>query len=165
MKQATGINKGPTAIVTALSGIETSASFVGTVLSISPIEDDHDSLEQIFGEFRWTLHRAITLPSATAFLASNQASVVICERDLGPGTWKDILAGAFTLPQPPCVIVTSRLEDEYLWAEALNVGAYDVLVKPFEATEVIRIVSLASRSWHDHNASGRVLTTRRMHAA
>jgi hypothetical protein len=31
------------------------------------------------------------------------------------------------LPDPPVLIVTSRLADEYLWAEALNPGAYDVL--------------------------------------
>ncbi len=159
MKQTTGIETSPTAIVTALSGIERSASAVGTVLSISPIEDDHNSLEQIFSELRWTLHRALTLPSAIAFLAENHAPVVICERDLAPGTWKDMLDGAIVMPQPPCVIVTSRLADEYLWAEALNVGAYDVLAKPFEREEVIRMVSLASRRWHDQYLRTRVPKT------
>lgn len=149
----------------ALSGIETSASTVGTVLSISPIEDDHNSLERIFNAFRWTLHRALTLQSAMAFLAQNHAPVVICERDLAPGTWKDLLDEAFALPQSPCVIVTSRLADEYLWAEALNVGAYDVLAQPFEREEVIRIVSLASRSWHDRHRRSRVPKTPRLHAA
>ena len=159
MKQTTSIETSPTAIVAALSGIETSASAVGTVLSISPIEDDHNCLERVFSEFRWTLHRALTLPSAKTFLAENHAPVVICERDLAPGTWKDLLDGAIVLPQPPCVIVTSRLADEYLWAEALHVGAYDVLAKPFQTEEVIRIVSLASRSWHDQHLRTRVPAT------
>jgi DNA-binding NtrC family response regulator len=149
MKQTTGIETSPTAIMTALPGIKRSASAVGTVLSISPIEDDHNFLEQIFSELRWTLHRALTLPSAIALLAQNHAPVVICERDLAQGTWKDMLDEAIVLPQPPCVIVTSRLADEYLWVEALHAGAYDVLAKPFETEEIIRIASLASRSWHD----------------
>jgi FixJ family two-component response regulator len=159
VKKQTGIETNPTAIAPALSGIETRASAVGTVLSISPIEDDHNSLEQIFSEFRWTLHRALTLPSAMAFLLKNRDPVVICERDLAPATWKDMLDGAIVLPQPPCVVVTSRLADEHLWAEVLNVGAYDVLAKPFEREEVIRIVSLASRSWHDQYLRTRVLKT------
>jgi DNA-binding NtrC family response regulator len=158
MKQTTGI-------VTALSGIETSASAVGTILSISPIEDDHDSLERILSEYRWTLHRALTLPSATAFLARNQAPVVICENDLGPGAWKDLLDEATVPPPPPCVIVTSRLADECLWEEALQAGAYDVLAKPFEREEVIRLVSLAARSWHDQYLRTRAPKTQRPHAA
>jgi DNA-binding response OmpR family regulator len=148
MKQTSCIETSPSAMLTDLSGIETSAPAVGPVLSISPIEDDHNSLERVFSEFRWTLHRALTLASATTFLAENQVPVVICERALPAGTWKDLLNGAIVLPQPPRVVVTSRLADEHFWAEALHVGAYDVLAKPFEAREVFRIVSLASRSWH-----------------
>jgi DNA-binding NtrC family response regulator len=165
MKQTTGIETSPSMIVSALSGIQTSASAVRTVLSISPIEDDHNSLQQIFSEFRWTVQRALTLPSAMAFLAENPAPVVICERDLAPGTWKDLLDGAIVLPQPPCVIVTSRLADEHLWAEALHVGAYDVLAKPFQTEEVIRIVGLASRSWRDQYLRTGVPTTPKLRVA
>jgi FixJ family two-component response regulator len=55
------------------------------------------------------------------------------------------------LPDPPLLIVTSRLADAHLWAEALNLGAYDVLAKPFDATEVIRIVSVAWQHWQDRH--------------
>ena len=55
------------------------------------------------------------------------------------------------LPDPPLFIVTSRLADERLWAEALNLGAWDVLAKPFEADEVIRIVSIACQHWQDRH--------------
>jgi len=151
----TGIETNPTAIAAA----------VGTILSVSPIEDDHNCLERIFSQLRWTLHKALTLSYAIAFLAENHAPVVICECDLAPGTWKDLLDWAMVLPQPPCVIVTSRLADDYLWAEALNVGAYDVLAKPFERAEVIRIVSLASRSWHDRCSRSSASKIRALHAA
>ena len=36
---------------------------------------------------------------------------------------------------------------ERLWAEALNLGAYDVLAKPYDPTEVVRSVSLAWLQW------------------
>jgi DNA-binding response OmpR family regulator len=47
------------------------------------------------------------------------------------------------LPDPPALVVTSRIADDSLWAEALNLGAYDVLAKPFDGAEVVRVVSLA----------------------
>jgi DNA-binding response OmpR family regulator len=51
------------------------------------------------------------------------------------------------LPDPPPLIVTSRLADERLWVEALNLGAFDVLAKPFDSTEAMRVVGAAWRAW------------------
>ena len=39
--------------------------------------------------------------------------------------------------------MASRFADDYLWVEALNLGAYDVLAKPFDITELTRSLSLA----------------------
>jgi DNA-binding response OmpR family regulator len=50
------------------------------------------------------------------------------------------------------LIVTSRLADDRLWAEALNLGAYDVIAKPFEASEVVRIAGLACAHWNQCDA-------------
>jgi DNA-binding response OmpR family regulator len=43
--------------------------------------------------------------------------------------------------------VTSRHADDRLWAEALNLGAWDVLAKPFDPGEVVRVVNLACLCW------------------
>ena len=53
------------------------------------------------------------------------------------------------LPNAPSLIVASRLADDRLWAEALNLGAWDVLAKPFDHIEVIRSVKSAWQRWHD----------------
>jgi hypothetical protein len=37
--------------------------------------------------------------------------------------------------------------DDRLWAEALNLGAYEVLVQPFDPEEVTRVVFSAWRNW------------------
>jgi DNA-binding response OmpR family regulator len=76
---------------------------------------------------------------------------VVTERDLTPGSWTAILENVLLLPDPPFLIVTSRLADEYLWAEALNLGAYDVLAKPFDASEVMRVLGSAWRHWTDRH--------------
>ena len=72
-----------------------------TVLSVSPISDDHISLKQIIHYFelgvhsdsRWEMNESLTLTSAVSVLWQQQISVVICERDLQPGTWKGAGAG------------------------------------------------------------------------
>jgi DNA-binding response OmpR family regulator len=51
------------------------------------------------------------------------------------------------MAHPPLFIISSRLADERLWAEALNLGAYDVLAKPFDAREVLHAFSRALRHW------------------
>ncbi len=77
--------------------------------------------------------------------------VVVCERDLSPGSWKDLLEQTVLLPDPPLLIVTSKFADERLWAEALNLGAYDVLAKPFNCHEACRVVDSAWGYWRDHH--------------
>jgi DNA-binding response OmpR family regulator len=131
------------------------------VLSVSPNEDDHVALQTIFNhaswksytECSWTLCRSATLASALATLRRNLTPIIVCERDLPSATWKDLLASIEPLDHPPFLIVTSRHADEYLWAEALNLGAFDVLAKPFETREVVRIISLAWLHWSDQNES------------
>ena len=46
----------------------------------------------------------------------------------------------------PNLVVTSRLADDRLWAEVLNLGGWDVLSTPFEAAELIRVLFAASPS-------------------
>jgi CheY-like chemotaxis protein len=68
--------------------------------------------------------------------------VVLCE-DLFPGGWRDLLFQTALLPDLPSTVVASRLADDYFWAEALDLGAYDVLAKPFDVAELTRSLRLA----------------------
>jgi DNA-binding NtrC family response regulator len=118
------------------------------VLSVSPLEDDHISLQMIIRRSTWILHKANRLAPALEILRHHGISVVVCERDLLPGRWADLLDGINNLSQPPSLIVTSRLADERLWGEALNLGAWDVLAKPFQHQEVVRSIKSAWRHWY-----------------
>jgi len=120
-----------------------------TVLSVSPLEEDHAYLQTTFGHSSWNLFKADSQASAFRILQQHDISVILCERDLKPGKWSDLLDYIGDLPLRPSMIVTSRLADEHLWAEALNLGAWDVLAKPFERNEVLRSVRAAWQHWHD----------------
>jgi len=128
--------------------VEMNSTNTVTVLSVSPLAEDHFSLQAIFNHSKWELHRADCLASAQAMLRRREIGVVICERDLSPGTWIDMLREGELMANAPSLIVTSRLADDRLWAEALNLGAYDVLAKPFERLELVRSVSSAWLHWY-----------------
>jgi DNA-binding NtrC family response regulator len=131
------------------------------VLSISPLPEDHFSLDAILGNSEGKLFTADRLPEALAVLPAGLISVVVCDSDFLPRAWTDLLEHLHALPHPPYLIVTSRLADDRLWAEALNLGAWDVLAKPFERTEVLRTINGAWQHWHNrlpHAAAGQVVS-------
>ena len=154
------------------SGIQTGPTGNVGVLIVSPIEQDHATLNRILArpewsastDSKWTLYSALSLELAVPLLRDCPVAIVLSERDLVQGTWKDVLAEISKLADPPLLIVAARLADEPLWAEALNLGAYDVLAKPFEAEEVIRVLSWAgSHKRNDREIQNR--TTLKMAAA
>jgi DNA-binding NtrC family response regulator len=73
-------------------------------------------------------------------------NVVITEVSLVDGNWCDVFRYLVDNDIHASVVVSSRLADERLWSEVLWRGAYDVLVEPYEAEEVRRIVEGALRA-------------------
>ena len=136
----------------SLTTVVTTVSEQMTILVVSPRDEDHLALQDIIGNSNystWILFTARDLVSALALLQQHEIVVVVCEQNLQPGTWKDVLEKINGISNAPSLIVTSRLADWHLWAEALNLGAWDVLAKPFDLSEVIRSIQSASRRWHD----------------
>ena len=156
-----------------VSQARTSGSRNVAVLSIDPNDMDGHALERIFGESgcnaridaRCALTACASLASAVCKLREEQFAIVLCSDDLTGGTWRDVWEHISLLPDPPLFIVTSRLADERLWVEALNLGAYDVLVQPFDAREVLRVLSLAWEHWQDRHGLHRGRTLQRMASA
>jgi DNA-binding NtrC family response regulator len=116
------------------------------VLSVTPFEGNHRQLERALGP-GYHVCTASTTAGAIFILKQQVVPVLVCESDLESGSWKDLLGRFAELGQAPQLIVTSRLADDSLWAEALNLGAYDVLAQPFDAEEVSRVVHSAWRQW------------------
>jgi DNA-binding NtrC family response regulator len=119
-----------------------------SLLVVSPMDDDHYSVKALIRGPQWTIFTARDLPSAVALLKQHQIGVVLCETTLAMGTWTDLLDCLNALLDGPSLIVTSRLADDHLWAKALNLGAWDVLAKPFDRRELLRSVELAWLHWH-----------------
>jgi len=121
------------------------------VLLVGCLSEVYSSLKRIFRGSNWQVHQVVTYREAIAFSAVNHIAAIICERDLPDGNWKVVLSGFESLAVRPNVIVTSRLADDRLWAEVLNLGGYDVLAQPFNEEEVHRTVFLACQHLTRHN--------------
>ncbi len=114
-----------------------------TLLIVSPDEQDHLSLRRIL-EPQCELHRASGRQDAAQCVKMFRPEVVICEDRLADGDWRDLLNDLRAAENTPRLIVTSRLADDRLWAEVLNLGGCDVLTKPFAEKEVSHAVKMAA---------------------
>jgi ActR/RegA family two-component response regulator len=112
-------------------------------LLISPFEEDHSTLQQLFQQHGWKLYATRSLDSAITSFRPKAVSVVITERDLAVDNWKDVVNAIAGLRERPLLIVISRLADNRLWAEALNLGVHNVLAKPLVQGEVVRVLTSA----------------------
>jgi DNA-binding NtrC family response regulator len=122
------------------------------ILLVSGSIEDHLSLSDLISHSNWGLRHALGCGEALELLKERPIPVVICDCDLSDGTWQDLWREIGELPSPPRLIVSSRMANERLWGEVLNLGAYDLLTKPFEASEVFREGYLAWHSWRDERA-------------
>lgn len=118
-----------------------------SILLVTPHSDDLSCLRRILPQQDWHITHCSTRDEASSQMKQGQHCIIVCERDLADGTWKDVLEETGLLPGRPPVLVVSRQADECLWAEVLNMGGYDVLLKPFDHLEVTRVCAMAWRSW------------------
>lgn len=118
------------------------------VLAALPAADDQISLRAILGPTGCSLHFVRNLQEGRGTLHSLlYVSVLLTDSSLdGEDSWKHLLDESRTLADPPPVIVASRQADDSLWAEILSVGCYDLLAKPFQKGEVLRVLSSACLS-------------------
>jgi len=126
-----------------------------SVLLIGPNYTRRRLLRGILAPPQWDVREAATYAEALRILNTAPISVTIYDAETQQGTWQALLAEIQHRDAPPNLIVSSRLADERLWAEVLNLGGYDVLLEPFDRAEVLRVAYMAWRAWRrDLPASG-----------
>ena len=117
------------------------------VLIVSRVPEDSAALRGILESEKWLVQEAADRARALSLLQQTHFPVLICQEELGRADWRDLLRMSQLMPFPPQFIVSSRVADYQLWAEALNLGAWDVIGAPLVPVEVLRVVGLASQRW------------------
>jgi two-component system response regulator PilR (NtrC family) len=113
------------------------------ILCISGHLEDARQLSQMLQALPLVVEHVGTLRLARAQLRKQDYDVVLTEANLPDGNWLDVLHMVRETPREMKVVVTDPQADAHLWAEALNLGAYDLLAQPFYEPEVRRILSNA----------------------
>jgi DNA-binding NtrC family response regulator len=113
------------------------------VLFVSPHSEDADRLSQILGPLLVELDYVADLEHARRKLRQELYPVILTDTDLPDGHWPDVLDLAHRESPASQVIVTTRFADARLWIDALGRGVFDLLVQPFYAREVRRILASA----------------------
>ena len=112
-----------------------------TVIVISNDNEDHAGVDQFLPAGRWTVEHFADLRAGLKAMQQLRHCIVVTERRLPDGNWRDVLTLA---GENARVVVTCKYADEQLWAEVLNNGGYDLLGKPFNRSEMSRIVQAAA---------------------
>jgi DNA-binding NtrC family response regulator len=113
------------------------------VLAITPDERDKNSLSLFSVRGQWELVLTASCEEAIETLKKMQAAVILCDRDLPGLDWRDALE-KLAASRPDCpIVLTSSVNDEYLWDEVIHKGGYDVLAKPLQEDKTVRAVNLA----------------------
>ncbi|HEX5226745.1 MAG TPA: hypothetical protein VFW44_03510 [Bryobacteraceae bacterium] len=79
--------------------------------------------------------------------------VILYDRDWPNAEWRSTVHTFATSEQRPCVIMTSRVADEYLWQELIRWGGHDLVAKPLRADDVARALKLALSYWRNARAT------------
>ena len=110
------------------------------ILFISGRQEDARHLSRMLHALPLTLEHVPSLHHARTRLHRREYDVILTEAALPDGKWLDVLHLVRECPRETEVIVTDPQADARFWAEALNLGAYDLLAQPFYEPEVRRIL-------------------------
>ena len=125
-----------------------------SVLAVTPSQHDRSALEHIFSHSNWEIEFTRSLRDLAARVNRDEFGVVFTPERMPDGDWRDVLGEIESCqPSPKLLVVTDRVDGD-TWAEVINRGGYDVLVKPFAPREVMWLVSQAWMAWRsDRQAS------------
>ena len=110
------------------------------ILFISGRHEDARHLSKMLHALPLKLDHVPSLEHARTRLRRQEYDVILTEAALPDGKWLDVLHLVRECPRETEVIVTDPQADAHFWAEALNLGADDLLAQPFYEPEVRRIL-------------------------
>ncbi len=117
------------------------------VKSILVLDGDQDSSWELKLSLEGSGYRVdwCNWPGNSQIAASNLADfdLVICDLDNGLGVWKLLLDWIRAQRLDTQLVLTSRQAAEREWLEALQLGVFDLLIKPYSRSEILRVTGNA----------------------
>lgn len=112
-----------------------------TALLVMPPERRSDLLGHLAGIDAIVLTATSCGEAAQLLRDEPGVGLVLTDLALPDGSWFDVLNRVGDEHRDTKVVVCARVADERLWTQVLEAGGFDVLVEPYQAREVLRILS------------------------
>ena len=123
-----------------------SCQLQGSILAFISSDTDFAALGEIVRPRGALVHRGRGVADVCRVHDGQVADVIVTETTLADEPcWKNVLNAIERSGTGQPLIVASRLADEFLWAEVLNLGGFDLLSEPFDPEEVLRVFGGALR--------------------
>jgi len=130
-----------------LRGNQPSGSRI-TILSVLRNSSDRDMMVEVSRRNQWDISFVSTTEEARESLRFAKPHIVLVDRDLDVTDWRHAVSSLAAASGGACVLLISRVIDDYLWNEVVANGGYDLLRKPLTEEDVVRNVKLAWSYWN-----------------
>ncbi len=115
------------------------------VLLASGRDDDYQTLKAFLHDTKWSVVQALSSDELSSFCECTVNPVVLVDRHFQGSDWQSTVASIRDPASSRCVILLSDVSDPYLWNGLVHQGGFDILTRPFERREVLRILAFAQR--------------------
>ena len=96
---------------------------------------------QVFYELGFDVANARCYREALSWINRNKFALVFSEEHLSDGAWVDLLSRFVEISEAPPIVLLSA--DTKSWAQAINLGAQDVLLTPISERELRHVADSA----------------------
>lgn len=124
-----------------------------SIVALVVSDHDREVLTRISTHEPVDVHFAESHVDAWEAMNRLNAPVILYDRDWPNAEWRTTVQALASSPHHCCVILASRVADDYLWQELIRCGGYDLLAKPFRADDVARALKLALSYWKSARAA------------
>ena len=92
------------------------------------------------------IYSAESCEEVARLLDQTHPELVFTAKLLSDGTWRDVIHLAENVSVPTSVIVVSKDDDTRFYLSAMDYGAFDFILPPFEEDAIAHVVRAASES-------------------
>ena len=103
------------------------------------------SLVTILGTLPTNVYVASTLKQAKEALSHEAFTLVFCDERLVGGSYRELLDASATTGNRPRLVVMLQTGEREEYLEAMELGAFEIIRCPFEATDVVKTLNLATQ--------------------
>ena len=134
-------------------GEATTTAAITPVVALVVSDQDRQALRDISDHEPFEMYFAQSRVEAWDAMSRLSSPVILYDRDWPGAEWRTTVHTFASSPLRSCVILASRVADDYLRQELFRCKGYDLLAKPFQAEDVTRALNLALSYWRSARAA------------